>query len=259
MKSKLLLIVFFIMAFSSLYSQSVHIGEELVYNVSYSGINLGQVTLTTEQEETLNGTPVYKMKCTMKSNPGIPFVGLNVIFESWMDKSLSFSHKFIGNTETNEGWVYQELLFDYSKKQIIEKKFKNKQLFFTKTTNYKNKCNDGMSLFFLARKYSGKSKSYQIPTYVEDTTLTNINFTNKIESVSIDAVPYSVKVNYLYGKIGFKGVYGLSGNYEGWFSADEAAIPIKAKMNVIVGSVVLELVSWKRNNWQPPKSDSSKS
>jgi len=48
------------------------------------------------------------------------------------------------------------------------------------------------------------------------------------------------------------GNYGLSGKFEGWFSDDDAHIPIKAKMNVYVGSVVIELVKWKRGSWNPP-------
>ena len=57
------------------------------------------------------------------------------------------------------------------------------------------------------------------------------------------------------GQARWTGLYGLSGNFEGWFSNDEARVPIKAKMSVYIGSVVIELKSWKRPDWKPPKSD----
>jgi len=45
----------------------------------------------------------------------------------------------------------------------------------------------------------------------------------------------------------------LSGKFEGWFSDDNAHIPIKALMNVYVGKILIELKSWKRTGWIPPK------
>ena len=45
----------------------------------------------------------------------------------------------------------------------------------------------------------------------------------------------------------------LKGSFEGWFSDDEARIPIVSKMNVYVGNVVIELVKWKRPGWVPPR------
>jgi hypothetical protein len=62
-----------------------------------------------------------------------------------------------------------------------------------------------------------------------------------------------VKTYYLSGSADWKALYGLGGKFEGWFSADEARVPIFAKMNVYIGNIEIELKSWKRNNWFPPK------
>ncbi len=71
--------------------------------------------------------------------------------------------------------------------------------------------------------------------------------------MDIDAVNYPVKTVYFNGKAEWNGLYGLNGKFEGWFSDDDACVPIKAKMNVYVGNVNIELKSWKRKNWTPPK------
>ena len=57
----------------------------------------------------------------------------------------------------------------------------------------------------------------------------------------------------LDGSTDFISVFGLTGYFEGWFSNDEASIPIVAKMKVIIGNVTLKLKSWKRAGWNPPK------
>jgi hypothetical protein len=44
----------------------------------------------------------------------------------------------------------------------------------------------------------------------------------------------------------------MTGEFTGWFSDDEAAVPIKGKLNVLLGSVTVELIQWKRDSWSPP-------
>jgi hypothetical protein len=67
-------------------------------------------------------------------------------------------------------------------------------------------------------------------------------------------VNYPIMTTHFDGTANWTGVYGLTGSFEGWFSDDAARVPIKAKMKVYIGSVTLELQSWKRGNWQPPKA-----
>jgi hypothetical protein len=94
-----------------------------------------------------------------------------------------------------------------------------------------------------------------MPTVImEDTVNTVVNFNGKQEPVSIDAVQYPIKSVYLNGEANWTGIYGLSGRFEGWFSDDDARIPVKAKMKVYVGSVTIELQKWRRGSWQPPKA-----
>ena len=50
-------------------------------------------------------------------------------------------------------------------------------------------------------------------------------------------------------------IFGLTGVFEGWFSDDAASVPISAKMHVLIGSVRIELLRWKRSNWTPPLAD----
>ena len=69
----------------------------------------------------------------------------------------------------------------------------------------------------------------------------------------IDAVDYPVEVVEFDGRMDYEGVYGLTGYFQGWFTNDEARIPIVARMKVILGSVKVQLQKWQRGGWQPPK------
>ena len=84
---------------------------------------------------------------------------------------------------------------------------------------------------------------------------TYIDFTGERTSVEVDAIEYPVDVIGFEGEANFVGIFGLTGGFEGWFSNDEARVPILAKMKVIIGSVTIELMKWKREGWTPPKGE----
>ncbi len=233
-------------------------GEKLQYKVSYFGITLGHIVVNIEGQQELKGNKVIKTKGYMKSNPDIPFVDLQASYESWVDTSGAFSHQFIGKVMIEDGtWDYHHIDFDYKKKKIRTQKWIHKEVFFDSTYTTSKKYCDGLSLFFFARQFTKTDKSIRIPTIVDyDTVFTIINFKNKKTESEIDAVKYKIKTVYFNGKAYWTGIYGLSGEFEGWFSDDEASVPIRAKMKVYVGSVNIELIEWDRKDWMPPKADS---
>ncbi|MCK5076326.1 MAG: DUF3108 domain-containing protein, partial [Calditrichia bacterium] len=73
-----------------------------------------------------------------------------------------------------------------------------------------------------------------------------INFTGKKEFVSIESSSEKLPSHYINGRAFFKAIAGFGGKYEGWFSTDSSHVPLKAKMKVFIGSVELELESWKK-------------
>ncbi|MEE8115035.1 MAG: DUF3108 domain-containing protein, partial [Nitrososphaerales archaeon] len=80
-----------------------------------------------------------------------------------------------------------------------------------------------------------------------------IDSKKKRSTVETDFVDYPVDVIGFEGRAEFVGIFGMTGDFEGWFSTDEARVPILAKMKVIIGSVTLELMQWKRLGWKPPR------
>jgi len=231
-------------------------GEELTYRVSYLNITLGTIRTVTEQTTTLNGQKAYKVKVFIDSHPNIPFVSLHSVYESWMDATATYSMQFVANTEVdNKQWEVDKYLFDYSNKKLLMEKYRDSKIVKSRWFDIKKRYNDGSSLLFAARSLLLSKKSLRMPTVImEETVNTVVNFKGKQEPVSIDAVQYPIKSVYLNGEANWTGIYGLSGRFEGWFSDDEARIPVKAKMKVYVGSVTIELQKWRRGSWQPPKA-----
>ncbi len=164
-------------------AQMAYPGEELEYEVSFLGIKLGTIKMITEATQTLNGKTVYKMKAYIDSRPGIPFVDLHSVYESWMDNSATYSHQFAANTKQSENsWMYDKYVFDYDHTVIQMEKFEDKKLKSKKSITTPKKWNDGCSLFFTARQLLFAKKSIKIPTVVqEDTVFTTIAFSGRMK------------------------------------------------------------------------------
>jgi len=251
----LFIVIALLLSTLPLKAQNIFLANEyLEYEVSFIGIKLGSIIVETIGSETVDGKLTYNAKCKMDSYSGIPFVDLHAIYSSWMDKSIAFSHKFVGNVKWSEGWDHNKIFFDYEKKKITNKHWLNDSMITNDSFDNEKKMNDGCSLFFFARQYANLKKTVHVPTFIDGVFSTKINFLGKGDPVKIDAINYSVKTLYLDGKTNWQGVYGLTGSFEGWFTDDEARIPIKAYMNVYVGKVLIELKKYKREGWKPPKA-----
>jgi hypothetical protein len=260
MKRTLALVLFALVATSAVLASEVkdmiYVGEELTYRVSYMNITLGTVRTVIDPFTTHEGRKVAKVRIFIDSHPNIPFVSLHSIYESWVDTTMTFSYKFNANTMVEDNkWEFDQYLFNYPGKTATLEKWRNKEKVKSQTIEIKKHYNDGSSILFAARALLYAAKSYKVPTVImEQPVNTVINFSGKREEVEIDAVDYPVKTVYINGDADWTGVYGLTGKFEGWFADDESRIPIRAKMNVYVGSVSLELLKWKRGSWTPPKS-----
>lgn len=232
-------------------------GEELVWEVSYAGVKLGSIKTICEAEANLDGETTYKAKAYLQSYDGIPFVYLKTIYESWIDETLSYSHRFKALTyKENADKDLQKIDFDYADEEIISSKEFNGRVYRRDTVLTSKKWNDGLSLMFLARQYSTMNRKAITNVFIDvQQGSATINFRNKKEKVKISSTDYPVKTVFLDGEANFKGVYGFAGYFKGYFSDDDARIPVLAYLNLYLGRAKIELVSWKRGDWRPPKAD----
>ncbi len=236
----------------------LQIGEELEYSVHYSFFNIGTIRLKIIDKTKENGKVIYSASAFMDSNPALSWlVNLHVRFFSKFDREI-FSYEWIGEDSTTRDISYQILRFKYDTNTMFYesgKKRGSKTYILTKdTVTVSQKCQDGLSLFYYARAYLHQQQQVTVPTCIENKERrTLINFLNERTKVKIDSVDYPIDCKRFEGTADFTGIFGLTGGFEGWFSNDEAAVPITARLKVILGSVYVELRRWNRNNWMPPR------
>jgi hypothetical protein len=230
-------------------------GEELVYNVRYGFIDLGQVRIMTRGRVRTEEYTAYNSEATIQSYKGVPFVDLHAEYKSLID-TTGFSREFVGRSREGTDWHVSRYVFDYKKERVLMEVGGENSVNRHDTLHIESLYHDGLSLFFYARDQLFSGKKMNIPTLVrEEKGITEINFKVERSSVENDFIDYPVDVIGFDGTAGFVGIFGLTGDFEGWFSNDDARIPIVANMKVIIGSVTIELVSWKRTGWVPPRGE----
>ena len=242
----------------------LQVGEELEYSVHYSVFHIGTIHFKVTSKEERNGMSFFHACAIKDSNPSQSWlVDLHIRFYSEMDQD-AFTYDWLSEDSTNKIITYRKMHFDYEAHSMYYEWGEK-----LRTGEYKkagentisimNRCEDGLSLFYYAREHALENKQTKIPTFVDTNVVTtNINFGIEHGEQEIDAVKYPVDVMKLDGRADFVGVFGLTGGFEGLFSNDVAGIPITARMKVILGSVKVELKSWKRDNWIPPKASNEK-
>lgn len=236
----------------------LQVGEELEYSVSYSIFSLGTIRIQIVGIEERNGRPVYKARAFIDSAPGLPFVNLHVVFESEFDAEI-FSYSWMSKDSSKNEIAYLSYSFDYPQNRVlieksIQKRGARRIVEKVDTVQVKEKSQDGLSLFFFARKYLHQRAQMNVPTVIgTEVVNTFINYLNEQTSIEIDAVEYPVDVIEFNGRADYSGIFGLTGGFQGWFSNDEARVPIVARMKVILGSIYIELEKWNRAGWQPPR------
>lgn len=238
-------------------NKKLQVGEELTYMVKYSLLKLGEVRLKIESKDTVKGEVYYNAKAFIDSYSGIPFVNLHQIYETKINED-SASSFFRGLVRGDDYTTFTDYNFDYQDSTIKIKKGKvyPHQVWVDSTTSADKYYQDGLSIFYYARLCTGQIKNEDVPCFVNEKKVsTQISYYNEVSDISIDAVDYDIACVKLEGYTDFVSVFGLTGHFEGWFSDDEAAIPIVADMRVIIGNITLELISWKRKGWTPPKYD----
>ncbi|MGE5350554.1 MAG: DUF3108 domain-containing protein [Acidobacteriota bacterium] len=236
--------------------KEMHPGEDITYVVSYGFLKFGEVRLLILDQKEKNGVTYYRTKAYIDSYNGIPFVNLHQIYESNFDSNL-YSDYFRATEKEKDYIKFTEYFFDYNKKSVHVKKGKYKpyEIWADSTTRVDNFYQDGLSLFYYARMNTGQKKNVNVPCFVtEEFVYTKINFYDKIENTSVHAVDYDIASVRLDGHTDFVSIFGLTGNFEGWFTNDKYAVPTIAKMKVIIGNVTLELKSYKIAGWKPPKA-----
>lgn len=227
------------------------VGEELIYNVKWTFIKLGEIKIEILDKVSCNERTAYHCQLKIDSSPGLPFVNIHDCYESYIDSAYFYSHLFRGYENKGDHTLFTEYLYNPSNREIdvllenIEEG--SRTVLLDSTVHSPNRMFDSLSMFFLARGMVKNSARINLSLFVYNKfETTDIDFTGNRDKIKIHGK--EVGCFFLAGKLKFVGIAGVKEDFKGWFSPDSQSVPIKASMKAFIGSVKIELKHWK--NWE---------
>lgn len=227
-------------------------GEELIYEVRWGLIGLGTVRI--------RGTGTHAARAWIDSYENLPFVDLHSIYSTVMD-SLFFSRGAMTMDKGAEGWDgYRYRVDSVTGRVLVDHVFSRQPAMTPERAVIHDTVDpgsprfvDGLSIGYLPRLFLRTKQKVAVPTLLgAQVGLTTFTFDGKRTLADIDAVERPVRVVEVRGTTTAEGIYGMTGDFVGWFSDDVAAVPVKGRLKVLIGSVTVELVQWKGTGWSPP-------
>ena len=231
------------------------VGEELTYEVSYSLIKLGTIKFTTLEKIDENKNTYYRTIVKIDSYSSIPFVDLHYTLESKVNVKVFNSVYFKSLDKRKEKSFFIEYTQDEKTKNVHVKKgrFPPYKIDADSLCDLNHNYQDGLSLFYFARLLIGSDTAIVAKAFIEEKLEdVSINYSSKEQLTEISNFEKKIVTNKLWGKTNLIGIFGMTGEFSGYFSADKKAIPIRASLNVILGKINTELIKWKVKDWSPP-------
>jgi hypothetical protein len=227
-------------------------GEELLYEVRWTLFRIGTIRIRQR--------PDLKAIAYIDSYDGLPFVDLHSIYHTEMDSGF-FSRWSTSIDKSGKMWTGLRYISDTTENTIIVEELEQlgprsqpHVVGIRDTIRLQSRqFVDGLSIGFFPRLMLRSGKTVRVQTVLSGKLgTTTFQFNNKRTMQKINALDSPVRVVEVTGVTDVVGIFGLTGEFTGWFSDDDAAVPIKGKLNVLIGNVTIELIEWKRPGWSPP-------
>lgn len=227
--------------------------EDLTYEVSWTVFKLGTIRLKTFRS--------HAAEAYIDSYDNIPFVNLHSVHYTWMD-SLLFSRGSRALELRGDEWWGLDYIYDFPNRIIRVEETYQKDLGTAPHSRVQKdsirltdaRFVDGLSIAYLARRLVHAMQTVQVPTILYGKVgITTFNLPGNRVSEALSVLDRPVKAIEVSGTTSVEGIFGMTGDFRGWFSDDSVAVPLKGKIKVLLGNVNIELIQWNRKGWNPPE------
>jgi hypothetical protein len=218
-------------------------GEVLRYRVRWSVFRLGTVTIG----QVTHDSGKYIVEMTVRSSPSLPFIDVDFLNRTILcEQRQSITEEIITSGKTNEKTVYR---YDATSHRILMEDSVEGERVRLDTLNWETECYDALGLLMYCRRFAGSGRSVSLPTLndyrIGRTDVVYLNEPEEIEVLAFEGRRRCLKAAGFAHWVG-KSFAGMKGPFRGWFTDDESAIPLKAEVEIFLGSIVLELESYQR-------------
>ncbi|MBK9096640.1 MAG: DUF3108 domain-containing protein [bacterium] len=233
--------------------------EKFVYNVGWTFLHIGTITLCTER--LISYPELIKITMDVKTASLIPFINIDEHNVAIMRESNGMTYYYYGK-ENNDGKIVEVVNRFYETENFTLHQVKDcstGELICKDTIRYNGPYLVGTSLVNYTRIIAAAGLVKTVPTLLGAKFYpTTLNFCGPVEFIETGICDEPVRSFKYTGSAEWEGnaTAGLSGDFTGWFSDDSEKVVIYAEMEILLGSIDIELSECNKSGWTPPTSKS---
>lgn len=227
--------------------QIIEADEYLKFEVKYSFLKLAWLELEAVRDTVVKGDTLSYVRSIIRTNSRVPF----------MDEDIDYYSSLFYVNKNN-----QPVTYNYWKDNVDAGRYREDEYFFDRELNQvrynENGVRDtldlvepatsGLIIFLWSRMFAGTETPYDINVYVskEQGKIHAENFQKKEKRKVIAFDDQEFDTYYSKGQAEVNGPFGFSGEFEGWFLADDLRIPVEIRAKVFLGKVKIQLIEYRR-------------
>lgn len=230
-------------------------GERLEYQAYYSFIHAGTATMYIDEElHKLNKHYCYKIQVKGTSSKGLEFLGMKIAdsWESYLDTDLLLPRRFLSHIQENSYTREEKIDFDYqineARVEVSESTNNMQQEVTYYPISNENKISDLISSYYSLRTIDSTKLR------PGDNLVTHVLYENRVYNDVAIIYMGRKTITTKLGKIATlvfvpkvpteDGIFCGDRPVEVFISDDANKIPIKLKVNLVVGALEIELTSY---------------
>ncbi|MBL7033223.1 MAG: hypothetical protein ISR91_03680 [Candidatus Delongbacteria bacterium] len=217
------------------------VGTQYTYSVAYGVIPLGTLKIWTQRLLLIEGELMAEVWFTADSNPLYGWlIDMHDVFVAQLPISTTGLYSMHTSSIYNNEIMERLYLLDHDSHSYIARGCHYQGDIYLYQFPCPLDAFDGISLLFAARRSVRLRQPQLYTTIVQEEFKHTMIELDTHESQMWDQGK-RVPVLHLYGTANYRGEAGLSGSFEGWFSTDSLALPLKSKMKILLGSITVRL------------------
>ena len=223
------------------YRYKIDPNEELDYKITYGPMTLGWLKVRIQQPEEIGGMKVYPIIFYVDTNPSYSFIlSLHHIYESYIDPVTMNAYKSRLYTPGTDNSLVKTYYYNYDENIFTAYIVHTDGHFSLLKKDLPRKVQDGTSMLFFARGLVSIKRSGVTTVVIdEEFKYGSVEFLNETET--LESAGKNVETLKIFARAEFKGVAGMNGDAWGWFSSDLQSVPLKGSIEIIVGSITVEV------------------
>lgn len=220
-------------------AQSLQVGEQLTYEISWLNITAGTAVMAVSDADSDGDRPLAKLITTAQSRPVITkFFPVDNRVESIVDPATLLPEHLI--FKRREGKKKEDIEYTFHQKEGTVTVMKNGA---TEVMEMPPGTQDVISCLYFARNelLLQPGSSLTMNVYHDKK---NRKLDVKVEEIEMVSGPWGeVETARVLVVMPFQGLFLNQGNIRVWFTNDDRRIPVRMKAKVVIGSIVADLVS----------------